>query len=88
MARLCGACCGLLIFSATIFGGLLSGADAEKIMLRALVGLFGGLALGCLTGWIGLFVVRDQLDRATDDRSESPEKVERGMSESNVQVVR
>lgn len=77
MVRLCGACCGLLIFSATIFGGILSGTPDEKIMLRALFGLFGGLALGSLCGWIGLFVVRDQLDRATGDNAESPEKVEK-----------
>lgn len=88
MVRLCGACCGLLIFSATIFGGLLSGTAVEKIMLRALMGLFGGLALGCLTGWISLFVIRDQLDRVAGDNAESPAKVETHGTDDQVPTVR
>lgn len=87
MIRLCGACCGLLIFSATIFGGLLSGTAVEMILLRALVGLFGGLALGCLTGWIGFFVIRDQLDRVAGDNAESPAKVETHGADAHVPTV-
>ena len=61
LARLCGSCCGLLIFSAMILRGLLAGNAAEMILQRALIGLFGGLLLGTILGRVGLAVVSDNL---------------------------
>ena len=63
MARLCGASCGMLVFSATIFIGLFDGASVERIILRALVGLFGGCILGCFAGTLALHVVQDNLPK-------------------------
>ncbi len=59
MAQLCGASCGLLIFSAMIVCGMMAGNPVETITLRAIGGLFGGLVLGMVAGWIGTIVVRD-----------------------------
>ncbi len=63
MARVCGACCGLLVFSAIILCGLLAGNSAEHIMLRAVFGLLAGYLLGSLSGWIGTCIVRDDAAR-------------------------
>lgn len=60
MARLCGVCCGLLVFSATVLSGLFAGNPVEKIILRSVVGLSGGYVLGCIAGWIALVVVNDK----------------------------
>ena len=61
MVQLCGVCCGLLLFSAMIICGLLSGNAVEVIILRAVGGLFGGLLLGMLTGWVGTLIVEEKL---------------------------
>ncbi len=60
MARICGVCCGLLVFSAVILAGLFAGNTIEKIILRSVVGLSGGYFLGCVAAWIALVVVNDQ----------------------------
>lgn len=60
MARLCGVCCGLLVFSAVILAGLFAGNSVEKIILRSVIGLSGGYGLGCIAAWIALVVVNDQ----------------------------
>ena len=61
MVRLCGACLGLLVFSAMIVRGLLVGNPPEVILERALIGLVGGTLLGCVAGWLGSIVVADNL---------------------------
>ena len=61
MVRLCGACLGLLVFSAMIVRGLLVGNPPEVILERALIGLLGGTLLGCVAGWLGSIVVADNL---------------------------
>ena len=70
MARVCGACCGLLLFSAMIVAGMLAGNAVPAIVVRALVGLFFGLILGSLAGWIVALVaqenVKTQEKAATD----------------------
>ena len=73
LARLCGACCGLLVFGAMIITGLLARNPIETIVLRAVGGLFGGLFLGMFAGWIGCFVVRDNIAEAEEDSS-APEQ--------------
>ena len=60
MARLCGACCGLLVFSATILAGLLAGNPIENIILRSVAGLAGGFVLGCAAAWIATVVFQEQ----------------------------
>ena len=70
MAQLCGACFGLLAFSAMIVCGMFAGNPPEKIVLRAVVGLFAGFVLGVVAGWIGLCIVKDN---AVDDQSDTPE---------------
>ncbi|MCZ6684337.1 MAG: hypothetical protein O7B26_14235 [Planctomycetota bacterium] len=61
MVRLCGACLGLLVFSAMIVRGLLVGNPPEVILERALIGLLGGTLLGCAAGWLGSIIVADNL---------------------------
>lgn len=76
MAQVCGACCGLLVFSAIILCGMLAGNSVAHIMLRALLGLFGGYLLGSLSGWIGTFVVRDDAKVSTEPAAELAEALE------------
>lgn len=74
MARLCGACCGLTIFSAMIVCGLMAGNAVEMILGRAIVGLFAGVILGAATGWIALFIVQDNLEKdASQDAPKTPD---------------
>lgn len=67
MAQLCGASCGLLVFSAMIACGMMAGNPVETITLRAIGGLFGGLVLGMVAGWIGTIVVRDIAETSEGD---------------------
>jgi hypothetical protein len=71
MPRLCGACCGLMVFSAMIVCGLLAGNSAENILSRAIVGLFAGLILGALSGWVGLYIVRDNVETEAESREDT-----------------
>ncbi len=59
MSRLCGACSGLLVFSAMIVCGLAAGNAVEVIVQRALWGMLGGLLLGGLAGYVAEMVVRE-----------------------------
>jgi uncharacterized membrane protein YeaQ/YmgE (transglycosylase-associated protein family) len=59
VAQLCGASCGLLLFSAMVVCGMIAGNPVETITVRAIGGLFGGLMLGMVAGWIGTIVVQD-----------------------------
>ena len=61
MIQLCGACSGLVVFSAMIVRGMLVGNPPQTVILRALIGLVGALVLGQLVGWIGAILVRDNL---------------------------
>ncbi len=71
MARICGVCCGLLLFSAMIVCGMMAGNPPPKTILRALVGLFVGYLLGLLSGWLGMFVVQENIP-APDGGPDSP----------------
>jgi len=42
-----------------ILRGLIAGNSFDVITSRALVGLFTGVALGSLIGWVGMMVVAD-----------------------------
>ena len=75
MAQVCGACCGLLVFSAMIVCGLLAGNSVQAIVIRALVGLIGGFVLGSLLGWIGMCIVKENPDASGgDDEAKSPKE--------------
>lgn len=66
MTQLSGVTCGLLVFSAMILCGLMAGNPVEVIILRAVGGLFGGLVLGSLAGWLGMLIVKENVDVAAD----------------------
>lgn len=66
MTQLSGVTCGLVVFSAMIICGLVAGNPVEVIILRAVGGLFGGLMLGMLAGWLGTLVVQENVDAAAD----------------------
>lgn len=44
-----------------IVRGMLAANSPDMILRRALVGLFGGLALGMVLGWIGKTIAADHL---------------------------
>jgi len=72
MARLYGVCLGLLLFSAIIVSGIFAGNSAERIVLRAVVGLLGGFVVGTTAGWIGLSIVRDNVPAHGADSARTP----------------
>jgi MFS family permease len=76
MARLYGACLGLLLFSAMILCGMVAGNSVQNIVLRALAGLAGGFIVGSLAGWIGLSVAKDNAAAPGGDGNKTPEKAE------------
>jgi hypothetical protein len=78
MARLYGVCLGLLLFSAIIVSGISAGNSAERIVLRAVVGLFGGIVIGTTAGWIGLSIVRDNIPAHGADSAKPPKPGEPG----------
>ncbi len=84
MARLCGACCGLVVFSAMILRGLAVGNSVQVIILRAVTGLFAGLVLGSVVGWVGMILIRDHLP---DPPVPEPEANEPPIDPSVVQTV-
>lgn len=61
MARLCGACCGLVVFSAMVLSGIAAGHSAQHVLLRAVTGMFAALILGNVVGWVGMVLVRDNV---------------------------
>lgn len=70
---MCGACFGLLLFSAMIVCGMLAGNSVEGIVLRAVFGLFGGFVMGLVVGWVGVLVVAE---RPAEPKEPSPEVIE------------
>lgn len=75
MVRLTGVCCGLLTFSATILYGLYAQVSVDRIVLRAVSGLFAGLVLGCFAGWVGQFIVNDKASKGGKTSSADAEPV-------------
>lgn len=71
MARLYGVCLGLLLFSAIILSGMLAGNSAERVVSRAVLGLLGGFVLGTTAGWIGVWIVRDNIPAYGGDGAEA-----------------
>ncbi len=84
MARLYGVCLGLLLFSAIIICGMLAGNSAERIVLRAVLGLVGGFVVGATAGWIGLSIVKDNVPVYDGEAARTPE---RGEEDKTAQVV-
>jgi hypothetical protein len=56
--------------------GLAAGAPVERIVGRAVVGLFAGAALGALAAAVGLIVVRDHLESLETDHREANDSQE------------
>ncbi len=71
---MCGACFGLLLFSAMIVCGMLAGNSVEGIVLRAVFGLFGGFVMGLVVGWVGLLVVAERPAEETESPSDAIEE--------------
>jgi uncharacterized membrane protein SpoIIM required for sporulation len=63
---------GLLLFSGTIFCGLLSGSSAEAMALRAVLALGGGFLVGAVAGWIGLMIVKDDAAARDSESAKAP----------------
>lgn len=61
LARLCGACLGLLTFSGMILRGLAAEQAVEAVLWRALLGLGAGVAAGMAMAVIGAKIVGDNL---------------------------
>ena len=59
MARRVMATMGLLAFSITILGGVVSGSSVEFILSRALWAMLGFCLLGLAVGWAAERVVRE-----------------------------
>lgn len=77
MARLLGASCGLLLFGAMILRGLIAGNSIDVVTSRALVGMFAGVALGGLIGWVGMMVVADNPPPMPEGLTEAAPGVDR-----------
>lgn len=58
-----GAVCGLCAFAVAIVAGLSAGNPADTIMLRALVGLIAGQAVGLVCGAVAERTVGAAMDR-------------------------
>lgn len=66
-----GSACGLLIFAAMILRGWLTGNSLEVILSRALAGLFFGVLIGALVGWVAMRAIVEWID-ATRDTEPAP----------------
>jgi hypothetical protein len=76
MARLYGACLGLVLFSGMIVCGVLADNSPEQVVLRAVIGLAGGFAVGATAGWIGMVIVRDNAAALGGDKKKTPGRVD------------
>lgn len=74
MPRFFGAVSGLLMFSAMILRGLSTGNPVAVVLSRALVGLFVGVALGAVVGWVAQRVIDEHVASAgaVDEQSSAP----------------
>jgi hypothetical protein len=59
MARLCGACCGLVVFGAMVLSGIVAGHSPQHVILRAVAGMFAAVILGNIVGSVGMVLIRD-----------------------------
>lgn len=66
ITRLCAAIIGLLAFAGMILAGLAAENAFETIILRALVGLGGGMAIGYAAGHIAERLVNEHFRRMVD----------------------
>lgn len=73
MVRLCGACCGLTLFCAMLTYGLLAGADVQPLLLRAVAVMAAGVVLGSVTGWLGLAIMRENINLPEDSAMDQAE---------------
>lgn len=85
ITRLSAAIVGLMAFSGMILSGLLAGNSFTTIILRALVGLFGGLAVGFGAGYVCKLLVYENFQEIVDadtqeeiQEAEMQARIERG----------
>lgn len=63
MVRSLGAQLGLFAFAMGVLAGLYAGNSPVTILLRALLVMAAGCALGQFVGWVGKQVLRDHLQK-------------------------
>ena len=66
IARLCSAIVGLLVFAGMILAGLAVGNPFATIIQRALVGLFGGMFVGYIGGYIAERIILEHVSDIVD----------------------
>ncbi len=94
IARLSAGIVALLVFVGMLFSGYVAGNTFSTIVLRALLGMAGGLAVGYTAGTLGRMIVHEHF-RATvladvgDAESERPAEdgVEDAKPEENTAIV-
>ena len=59
-----------------VLRGLIAGNPIEVVTGRALVGLFAGVALGAVLGWVGMIVVADNPPPAPEGLIETASNAE------------
>jgi len=63
MVQSLGAQVGLLAFAVGLIAGLYAGNDAGTTLIRALLAMIAGAAIGQMAGWMAKLVLRDYLQR-------------------------
>lgn len=76
MARIYGACAGLLAFAITILRGLAVDNPTETILARALLAMLIFLVLGSVVGWVGQAVVDEHKRLMQEEEARAQEEAE------------
>jgi hypothetical protein len=63
MVRTTGVQIGLLAFTVALIAGIYAGNPASVVLLRAVLVMFAGAAIGQMAGWTAKLVLRDHLQR-------------------------
>lgn len=53
--------------------GLLAGTDVQRLLLRSVVGMVAGVALGSAAGWLGLAIMKENINLPEDSASDQAE---------------
>ncbi|NQU75625.1 MAG: hypothetical protein HQ546_04820 [Planctomycetes bacterium] len=66
ITRLSAAIVGLLAFAGMLLAGLAAGNPLTTILQRALAGLFGGMTIGYVGGYLSQLIVNESVMRMVD----------------------